>query len=36
MKIPSLPKGASGFPLVVIIGGVAVWYFFLKDKNKKG
>jgi RsiW-degrading membrane proteinase PrsW (M82 family) len=36
MKIPSLPKGASGFPLVVIVAGVGLWYFFLKDKNKKG
>ena len=36
MKIPSMPKGLIGMPAIIVIGGVAVWYFFLKDKNKKG
>jgi len=36
MKIPSLPKGAMGFPLVIVVGAVGVWYFFLKNRNKKG
>ena len=36
MKIPSMPKGIVGFPLVVVVAGVGLWYFFLKDKNKKG
>jgi len=35
MKIPSLPKSASGFPLVIVLGAVGIWYFFLKDRNKK-
>jgi len=34
MKIPSLPKGAMGFPLVIVVGAVAVYYFFIKDKKK--
>jgi hypothetical protein len=33
MKIPSLPKGASGFPVVIIIGAIGFWYFFIKKKN---
>ena len=36
MKIPSMPKGIVGFPLVIVVGAVAVYWLFLKDKNKKG
>ena len=36
MKIPSMPKGLIGMPLVLVVGTVGLWYFFLKDKNKKG
>ena len=36
MKIPSMPKGLIGMPLFIVVGAVGVWYFFIKDKNKKG
>jgi len=36
MKIPSMPKGIVGFPLVVVVAGIGLYYFFIKDKNKKG
>jgi len=35
MKIPSMPKGLIGMPLFLVIGGVAVYYFFIKGKNGK-
>ena len=35
MKIPSLPKGAAGFPLVVVIGAVAVYYFIIKPRKER-
>ena len=35
MKIPILQKSASGFPLVIVLGAGGIWYFFLKDRNKK-
>ena len=31
-----MPKGIVGFPLVIVVGAVAVYWLFLKDKNKKG
>ena len=36
MKIPSLPKGASGFPIViilVIVGAIYLWNNSRKGKN---
>mgnify|MGYP001213866823 CR=1 FL=1 len=33
MKIPSLPKGASGFPIVIILVVVGLVYFYKKRKN---
>jgi len=34
MKIPSLPKGASGFPIVIVLIVVGIiWY---RNQNKKG
>ena len=34
MKIPSLPKGASGFPIVIVLIAVGImWY---RNQNKKG
>jgi len=33
MKIPSLPKGAVGFPLVIVVLAVGV-YVFMKRRNK--
>ena len=35
MKIPSLPKGAVGFPLVVIVAVVGI-VWIMKSRNKKG
>ena len=35
MKIPSMPKGLIGMPLFLVIGGVAVYYFFIKIKMEK-
>ena len=35
MKIPSLPKGAMGFPLVIVVGAIGVYYLFIKKKNGK-
>ena len=33
MKIPSLPKGAVGFPLVIVVLAVGI-YVFMKRRNK--
>jgi len=33
MKIPSLPKGASGFPIVIILVVVGAIYFMKKRKE---
>jgi hypothetical protein len=34
MKIPSLPKGAVGFPIVIILAVVGIAYFMNKRNNK--
>jgi len=34
MKIPSLPKGAMGFPLVIVVVAVGIIYLY-KKKNKE-
>ena len=34
MKIPSLPKGASGFPIVIVLVVVGAIYLYRK-KNKE-
>jgi len=34
MKIPSLPKGAAGFPIVVVLLAVGIFYLY-KQQNKK-
>ena len=36
MKIPSLPKGASGFPIVIVLVIVGAIYFWKKKNGKKG
>ena len=36
MKIPSLPKGASGFPIVVVLIIVGAIYFWKKKNGKNG
>jgi len=34
MKIPSLPKGASGFPIVIVVIAVGAIYLY-KKRNKE-
>jgi len=35
MKIPSMPKGLIGMPAIIVLGGIGIWYFFIRDKNGK-